>query len=362
MDQRFLNKQNINVLYEILLQELKIDDKSIWIPQIKQIFTNNINFFLANAKFNNSLLELNKLFLKQTTIAINKLIPNLKNEPKKINILPDDINFPHKIEDIRNIRKDLFEEEFNLKKKEFDKTMKVETPNIINFLDNYTNEKIINMEQLLSDKILERDTQIETTNVESTNVESINVESTNVESMNVESTNLESTNLESINLESINVESMNIIDINNLLENINSVEEIGFKKIKPEKNKDVITINFDEIILKNELNNENINENKKNINENKKKKVNFLLKEYNEIIPEIKTTVYEEQKSIELPKDIPIGKLSSNYTLDNSKNYIPTQFLPMNEFVKKINELNLKIDNLTQIVEQLSNLIQNKEG
>jgi hypothetical protein len=350
MDQRFLNKQNINVLYEILLQELKIDDKSIWIPQIKQIFTNNINFFLANAKFNNSLLELNKLFLKQTTIAINKLIPNLKNEPKKINILPDDINFPHKIEDIRNIRKDLFEEEFNLKKKEFDKTMKVETPNIINFLDNYTNEKIINMEQLLSDKILERDTQIETTNVESTNVESINVESTNVESMNVESINLES-----INVESINVESMNIIDINNLLENINSVEEIGFKKIKPEKNKDVITINFDEIILKNELNNENINE-------NKKKKVNFLLKEYNEIIPEIKTTVYEEQKSIELPKDIPIGKLSSNYILDNSKNYIPTQFLPMNEFVKKINELNLKIDNLTQIVEQLSNLIQNKEG
>ena len=47
MDQRFLNKQNINVLYEILLQELKIDDKSIWIPQIKQIFTNNINFFFS---------------------------------------------------------------------------------------------------------------------------------------------------------------------------------------------------------------------------------------------------------------------------------------------------------------------------
>jgi len=159
MERKFSNEQNTNILYEILLQELKIDNKSIWIPQITQIFKNNIIFFLSNANFNNSLLELNKLFLKQTIIAINKLIPNLKND-KKINILPDEINFPHKIEDIRNIRKDLFEEEFNLKKMEFDSTMKSEKPNAINFSDDYKNEKIVNMEQLLSNKILERDSQI----------------------------------------------------------------------------------------------------------------------------------------------------------------------------------------------------------
>ena len=47
MDKNFLNNQNINILYEILLQELKINDKSIWISQVKQIFSNNINFFFS---------------------------------------------------------------------------------------------------------------------------------------------------------------------------------------------------------------------------------------------------------------------------------------------------------------------------
>ena len=293
--QQFLNNQNIDVLYEILLQELKINDKSIWIPQIRQIFKNNINFFLENANFNNSLLELNKLFLKQTTIAINRLIPNLKNEQKKINILPDEIIFPHKIEDIKNIRKDLFEEEFNLKKKDFENTMRVEKPNIINFSDNYANEKIVNMEQLLSDKILERDVQIET---------------------NV-------------------IKTVNITDINDILEQ--------------EQSKNEITINFNEIDTDDE-----------NINRNKNKKVNFNLKENDEIIPQIKTTVYEEQKSIKLPTDLNV--INNKLSHDNSRNFIPSQFLPMNELVKKINELNTKVDNLTQIIEMMYDILKHKEG
>jgi hypothetical protein len=287
MDKKFANEQNTNILYEILLQELKIDNRSIWISQITQIFKNNIIFFLENANFNNSLLELNKLFLKQTIIAINKLIPHLKND-KKINILPDDITFPHKIEDIRNIRKDLFDEEFNLKKMEFDSIMNLEKPNSINFSDDYKNEKIVNMEQLLFDKINERDLQFGITD-----------------------------------------EDKNIISENKL------------------DNEDLIKINIDEIIS--------------NDNENKKKKVNFNSKEYDEIIPEIKNTIYEEQKSIELSTII--NKVPDNVkVIDNSKNIISTQFLPMNEIVKKMNDFNSKIDHLTRLVEELSNLIKNKEG
>jgi hypothetical protein len=306
MERQFVSKQNTSMLHDILLRELKINENSVWIPQIKQIFTNNINFFLANSNFNNSLLELNKLFLKQTTIAINKLIPDLK---KKITILPDDINFPHKIEDIKNIRKDLFNEELNFKKMEFDSAMNVEKPNIINFSDDYTTEKIINMEQLLSDKIneRERDSQIEF------------------------STTLPNTVENGIP--------------NNLI-------KLNFERMIQNEADDINDINDKNINDKN-INDKNIND-KNIINENKKKKVNFNL---DEIIPEIKTTIYQEQKSIELPKD------NINYTpIDNSRNVTPTQFLPMGEFVKKINDLNLKIDNLTKIVEQLSNLIKNKEG
>lgn len=275
MEAIFLNEKNINVLYEILLQELKISKNSNSIPQIKQIFRNNINFFLANVNLNNSLMELNKLFLKQTIIAINKLIPNLRNE-KKINIFPEEINFPHKIEDIKNIRKDLFDDEFNLRKKEFDNIMKKEKPSTINFSDEYRNEKILNMEQLLSEKINERNINIPI-------------------------------------VENIELEPKIMLEI----------EEIN---IEEKKEKEI----------------------------NKKKKVNFnLLEQDDEIIPEIKTTIYEEQKSIDI-----------NNFLQNNSNTLPkmnannvANFLPMNEFIKKINEidvLNKKIDILTTLVENLA--------
>lgn len=160
MEKEFLKSENINILYDILLQELKIDNSSIWIENIKKIFSNNINFFLQNVNLNNSLLELNKLFLKQTVIAINKLLPNLRNN-KKINILPEEINFPHKIEDIKNIRKDLFDEELNLKRRDFDNMMKRDKPEVIDFKDKFTNEKIVDMEKILSEKINERDNDLQ---------------------------------------------------------------------------------------------------------------------------------------------------------------------------------------------------------
>jgi len=311
MDIIFLNEKNINTLYEILLQELKINDRSNWIPQIKQIFRNNINFFLANVNLNNSLLELNKLFLKQTIIAINKLIPNLRNEQKKINILPEEINFPHKIEDIKNIRRDLFEEEFNLKKREFDDIMKKEIPNTINFSDDYKNEKIINMKQLISDKMNERNNEIP--------------------------------------------KIENISEINNILENMKEPIRIEFEEINDEEiNK---KINNEEINKK--INDAKIN-NEKKVNEmmneketlNKKKKVNFNLLETDEIIPEIKTTIYEEQKSTNIHNFLPTKNNNNNTNITNNA----SNFLPMNEFIKKINEidvLNKKIDNLTNLVEKM---------
>jgi hypothetical protein len=317
MDIIFLNEKNINTLYEILLQELKINDRSNWIPQIKQIFRNNINFFLANVNLNNSLLELNKLFLKQTIIAINKLIPNLRNEQKKINILPEEINFPHKIEDIKNIRRDLFDEEFNLKKREFDDIMKKETPNTINFSDDYKNEKIINMKQLISDKMNERNNEIP--------------------------------------------KIENVSEINNILENIKEPITIEFEEINNQEINYKI-MNDEEINKK--INNAKIN-NEKKVNEmineketlNKKKKVNFNLSETDEIIPEIKTTIYEEQQSTNIHNFLP---LKNNNNINNNNNTNITNnvsnFLPMNEFIKKINEidvLNKKIDNLTNLVEKM---------
>ena len=205
----------------------------------------------------------------------------MKND-KKINILPEEIIFPHKIEDIKNIRKDLFDEEFNLKKKEFDNIMKSEKPDAINFYDEYRNEKIMNMEQLLTDKINERNNKIP--------------------------------------------QISNISEINNILENINSTME------------EVVELPIN---------------NNQQIDKNLKKKVNFNLKEEDDKIPEIKTTIYEEQKSVELPKN----ENEKNKKNENIKNNpIVTNFLPINEFIKKINEidiLNKKIDNLTYLVEEL---------
>ena len=114
---KFLNKQNLKLLWDVLLDELHIDpnNKQI-VTNIRTVFESNIQPFTKNTTINTSLngnmqlVNLNKQFLSQVLIAVNRLFPNLKQEQdfKRIQISSEEVS-PYKIEDIREARQDNFE-------------------------------------------------------------------------------------------------------------------------------------------------------------------------------------------------------------------------------------------------------------
>lgn len=150
MYQNFLKNGNLTMLLEVLLDELKVSKNPINVENARQIFLNNIKFFTKNPRPNMQLNELNKLFLKQVMMAINALAP------KKINILNENINFPYKAEDIQEMNSEIINDEFNIKKKDFERYSN-KKPDDINFSDNVKLDKIKNMEELINIKLNERE-------------------------------------------------------------------------------------------------------------------------------------------------------------------------------------------------------------
>lgn len=141
MYQHFLKHENLTMLLEVLLNELKVSKNPMSVENVQQIFLNNIKFFTKNSHPNMQLKELNKLFLKQVMIAINTLTP------KKINILD---------EDIQEINTEIINEEFNVKKRDFEKYSN-KNPINIDFSDTVKSDKIKNMEELINVKLNERE-------------------------------------------------------------------------------------------------------------------------------------------------------------------------------------------------------------
>jgi len=290
----FLNEKNLNILREILYNELNLNydtQKNNELKlQVNMIFNNNINFFIKNANMNNKLLELNKIFLKQTIKAINTLIPNIKqNNIKKITI-NEAINFPHKIEDIQNAKRELFNDELNLKITDFENSYKNKKPETIDFSDKYENKKIINMDELMSAFISQRN--------------------------------------------------------NDVPEIMLDVKEKNKNDEDDENNKD----------NENTKNNQFIEGNKKN-----NKKVFFNLSEDDEnnmnqnmnIIINEKKTLYEEQISIPLPENVQQLEIKKTETKQNDSIQTQTQpnVVPIIEIIKKMNEMDKKIDRLIKIIE-----------
>ena len=140
---KFLNKQNLKLLWDVLLDGLHIDpNNKSNITNIRTVFESNIQPFTkntsintnANANGNSQLVILNKQFLSQVLIAVNRLFPNLKQEQefKKIQISSEEIS-PYKIEDIRDARQDDFEKQLLLKRADFENSINANKPKELDF-------------------------------------------------------------------------------------------------------------------------------------------------------------------------------------------------------------------------------------
>lgn len=159
----FKNGSNLELLWEVLLDELNINKTNTNVMKnIRTIFESNITLFLINGNPKSSIIDLNKQFLSQVVIAVNKLIPELKRV-KRINILDEPINAPYKIEDIQMSRQSEFEKELEQKKLELENYLTPQKPKDMDFTDKLDG-KIQSMDQLIAEKMAQRNAEIETLN------------------------------------------------------------------------------------------------------------------------------------------------------------------------------------------------------
>jgi hypothetical protein len=162
----FSSNENIQILWDVLLDELNIsiNNKNL-VSNIKIIFESNIKPFISRANPQKPLINLNKDFLTQVYLAINKLIPNLKQiknqEYKQISITNEEINEPYIIEEIHNTRLNNFEKEMKKKQQEFDNIVNPPKPKEIDFTIKEKDSKITEMEKLIAETMAKRKFDIE---------------------------------------------------------------------------------------------------------------------------------------------------------------------------------------------------------
>ena len=164
---KFLNKQNIELLWDVLLDELRIDrnNKQIY-TNIRAVFESNINPFSKNGNSNANnipLVNLNKQFLSQVVIAVNRLFPTLKQEQdfKRIQISSEDVSEPYKVEDIHSERQNNFEKQVQQKRSEFEKSINLNKPAELDFTDKLDDGKIKEMDTLIAETMARRKFDIE---------------------------------------------------------------------------------------------------------------------------------------------------------------------------------------------------------
>lgn len=161
---QFKKKDNLELLLEVLLDELQIDtqNKKV-ISNVRTIFESNINPFINKTNPQNTLVDLNKLFLKQVSVAINRLMPNIKQESKikKITISDEEINQPYTIEDIQAFRQNEFDKKLEQQRIDFENTINPKKPKELDFTYNEKEGKITEMEHLIADTIARRNYELE---------------------------------------------------------------------------------------------------------------------------------------------------------------------------------------------------------
>ena len=168
----FVNKQNIKILWDVLLGELNMkNDNTSLVNNIRSVFESNISPFTARMNPKSSLMDLNKLFLSQVVVAVNRLFPNLKQQQqmRKINIsdevletsfnqkLPHSLDFvPFYNENIAPTFKDTSGKTLAPPLQDPQGTMKK-----VDFTDKNSDEKITEMQLLIAETMAKRNFEVE---------------------------------------------------------------------------------------------------------------------------------------------------------------------------------------------------------
>jgi len=336
---QFTNKQNIQLLWEVLLDELQINNnnKSL-VNNIRNVFESNIHPFTSRTKPNASIIELNKQFLSQVVLAVNKLFPNFneikqrqEQNIKRIQIATEEINEPYKIEDIQSSRQTDFERELETKRMDLENYMTPQKPKEVDFSYGNLDGKITSMDSLIADKMNQRNLEVEQFNNSLHNTLGVNPEQwlksketslnneKNIEQKLVKN-DLVKNDLVKNRLKHINIDENNNISLNQIITGNKTNKSVSFEDSN---------INIFQKLKRQPIEEENY--------------TGFEQKQYMEQksqpLPEIKQEqINRGTKTIEKQPNIPI--------------------IPKNEMVKQLNDMNTKIDNLYELVFKLTISIQ----
>ena len=336
---QFTNKQNIQLLWEVLLDELQINNnnKSL-VNNIRNVFESNIHPFTSRTKPNASIIELNKQFLSQVVLAVNKLFPNFneikqrqEQNIKRIQIATEEINEPYKIEDIQASRQTDFERELETKRMDLENYMTPQKPKEVDFSYGNLDGKITSMDSLIADKMNQRNLEVEQFNNSLHNTLGVNPEQwlksketslnneKNIEQKLVKN-DLVKNDLVKNRLKHINIDENNNISLNQIITGNKTNKSVSFEDSN---------INIFQKLKRQPIEEENY--------------TGFEQKQYveqkSQPLPEIKQEqINRGTKTIEKQPNIPI--------------------IPKNEMVKQLNDMNTKIDNLYELVFKLTISIQ----
>lgn len=161
---KFLNKQNIKLLWDVLLDELRLDtNNKQLVSNIRTVFESNITPFTSKALQTAPLVDLNKHFLSQVVIAVYRLFPQLKQEQdlKRINIGSEELHEPYKVEDIHSARQNNFEKQVNQRRLEFENSISFKKPQELDFTEKIEDDKIKEMDSLIAETMARRNFEVE---------------------------------------------------------------------------------------------------------------------------------------------------------------------------------------------------------
>jgi hypothetical protein len=293
-------------------------------------------------------MDLNKQFLSQVVLAVNRLFPQLKQDHniKRITISDEEISDfkePYKIEDIHASRQNDFEKEVERKKMELDNYMTPQKPKDLDFSDTNIDGKITAMDSLLAEKMAQRNLEIETLQNSNYNTTSIdpekwlrpketsvkNEKNAPINTITESQYKSENSKLKHISFDNNNI-TLSILEPEKKTQT--SMKKVTWNEI--ETHNEPITNIFNKLkkqpIIESNINNDNNNIDKQ----------------------------YIEQKSMPLP-EVKKEEIIRNQTTVANPNNEPV--IPKTEIIKQLNEMNKKIDSLYEVVFKLLNEIKSNE-
>jgi hypothetical protein len=158
----FLNKDNINTLWDVISDEdiFKFLTRDIQ-SKIAELFSNNIKgFFEIEGTKTSSLVAINKKYI---LLILNHIKINYTPQlPNKIKILEEaPLKESITYEEIQNDRKNQFEKDLIMKQTEFENSMTKKTPPLPEFADKHDDKPIAEMDKIIKEMTAKRNYDVE---------------------------------------------------------------------------------------------------------------------------------------------------------------------------------------------------------